>query len=58
MSGSSSRRRLWIALGAICIVGGLVAAALLWNGASQRRSTAIENFARAPIGCDTTLDFI
>lgn len=58
MSGSSSRRGLWIALGAIFIVGGLVAAVLLWTGATQRRNEAIENFARAPIGCDTTLDFI
>ncbi len=58
MSASSSRRGLWIALGAVSIVGGLVAAVLLWNGASQRRDSAIENFARAPIGCDTTLDFI
>lgn len=58
MSASSSRRRAWIGLGAIFIVGGLVAAVLLWNGATQRRTSAIENFARAPIGCDTTLDFI
>lgn len=58
MSASSSRRRVWIALGAAFIVGGLVAAVLLWNGATQRRNSAIENFARAPIGCDTTLDFI
>lgn len=58
MSGSSSRRGLLIALGAVCIVGGLVAAVLLWNSASQRQTSAIENFARAPIGCDTTLDFI
>lgn len=58
MSTSASRRRLWIALGAMFIVGGLVAAALLWSGASQRRTSAIENFARAPVGCDTTLDFV
>ncbi len=58
MSGSSSRRGVWIALGAISIVAGLVGAVLLWNGASQRRSNTIESFARAPIGCDTTLDFI
>lgn len=58
MSASSPRRGVWRALGAMCIVGGLVAAALLWNGASQRRDSAIENLARAPIGCDTTLDFI
>lgn len=58
MSGSSSRRGIWIALGAIFIVGGLVAAVLMWTGASQRQTSAIENFARAPIGCDTTLDFV
>ncbi|MEP6295680.1 MAG: hypothetical protein ABJ382_00005, partial [Ilumatobacter sp.] len=58
MSGSSSRRGVWIALGAISIVAGLVGAVLLWNGASQRRSNTVESFARAPIGCDTTLDFI
>lgn len=58
MSASSSRRGVWIALGAISIVAGLVGAVLLWNGASQRRTNTIEGFARAPIGCDTTLDFI
>lgn len=58
MSGSSSRRAMLIAVGAIFIVGGLVAAVLLWNGGTQRRDSAIQNFARAPIGCDTTLDFI
>lgn len=58
MSTSSPRRGLWITLGAVCIVGGLVAAVLLWSGATQRRTTAIENFARAPVGCDTTLDFV
>lgn len=58
MSARSARRRWWALLGAAFVVGGLVAAVLLWNGASQRRNTAIENFARAPIGCDTTLDFV
>lgn len=57
MSASSSRRRVRVALGAIFVVGGLVGAVVLWNAGSQRRSSAIENYARAPIGCDTTLDF-
>ena len=58
MSGSSTRRRMLLALGSIFIVGGLVAAVVLWNSGTQRQSSTIGNFARAPIGCDTTLDFI
>ncbi len=58
MSGTSSRRGLWIALGSIFVIAGLVGAVVLWNAGTQRRASTIENFARAPIGCDTTLDFV
>ncbi len=39
------------------IVVGVVAALAMWIAASDRRSEAIAGFARAPVGCDTTLDF-
>ncbi len=58
MSASSPRRGLWVTLGVLSIIGGLVAAGVLWGTANQRRASAIENLARAPIGCDTTLDFV
>lgn len=44
-------------LGVIVLVVGLLAAGILWFVAGARRDAAIENLARAPIGCDTTLDF-
>lgn len=52
------RRRPLIALGVVCIVAGLATAAVLWIAATDRRSNAIAAFARAPVGCDTTLDFV
>jgi hypothetical protein len=53
----SSRRRSLLALGAVVIVVGIIGAVAMWMIAGQRRSNAIDDFARAPVGCDTTLDF-
>lgn len=56
MSSTATRRRR-IVVGSTLIVAGLAVAVVLWIVAGSRRSSAIENLARAPIGCDTTLDF-
>ena len=57
MAQSSSRRGVLIGLGALVIVIGLVASVVLWVIGEDRRRDAVESFARAPVGCDTTLDF-
>lgn len=58
MASSSSRRPLLVGLGALFIMAGLAAAAVLWTSAGSRERDAVEGFARAPVGCDTTLDFV
>ncbi len=40
------------------IVVGLVAAVVMWTVGGTRQTDAVEGFARAPVGCDTTLDFV
>lgn len=54
MSGS---RRRQLVVGAVVLVGCLVAGAVLWVIGGQRRDDAVADLARAPVGCDTTLDF-
>lgn len=51
----SGRRR--IVAGAVVVVVCLVAGAVLWFVGGQRRDDAVTALARAPVGCDTTLDF-
>jgi hypothetical protein len=46
-----------VVVGAVLLVGLLVAAGALWLAGSQRRADNVASFARAPVGCDTTLDF-
>lgn len=50
--------RLLTLLGVLTIVVGVVGALVLVGAALQRQTNAIEGFARAPVGCDTTLDFV
>lgn len=54
---SGSKRTKMIVLGSAVIVIGLAAAVALWLTGGSRRTDAVANLARAPIGCDTTLDF-
>lgn len=56
-STSGSRRTGLLVAGAIVLAAGIIAAAVLWSAAGQRHDEAITSLARAPIGCDTTLDF-
>lgn len=50
--------RLLTLLGVFTIVVGVVGALVLVGAAVQRQTNAVEGFARAPVGCDTTLDFV
>lgn len=58
MSEAVARRGPKVAVGALVIVAGLVAASVMWIASGERRSGAVEDLARAPVGCDTTLDFV
>jgi len=57
MSQSSRRRGWMLVLGVAMIVVGLVGAGALWYVSSQRLDDNVADFARAPSGCATTLDF-
>jgi hypothetical protein len=54
---NSNRRPRFLAAGIVVLIVGLPAAAGLWYSAGQRQADAVRNFARAPVGCDTTLNF-
>lgn len=56
-TSSPSRRTGRLVGGVIVLACGIVAAALLWSVAGSRNDDAIRGLARAPIGCDTTLNF-
>ena len=50
--------RVWmLALGVLVIVGALGAAVAMWIAGTDREADNVAGFARAPVGCDTTLDF-
>ena len=57
MSNSSRGRGWMLVLGAVVIVAGLVGAGALWYASGQRVDDNVADFARAPSGCATTLDF-
>jgi hypothetical protein len=46
-----------LVLGAVVLVAGLIGAGALWYASSQRVDDNVADFARAPSGCVTTLDF-
>jgi len=46
-----------LAVGVVALVGLLAVAVALWNASGQRTADNVAGFARAPVGCDTTLDF-
>jgi hypothetical protein len=56
-AGATRRSGRLIATGAVVLVVLLVAAGALWLAGGQRRADNVASFARAPVGCDTTLDF-
>jgi hypothetical protein len=57
MAERTGRRGWMVAVGSVLLVVLLVAAAALWIAAGDRRADNVAAFARAPVGCDTTLDF-
>ncbi len=53
-----ARRSGWMLLvGVLVLVGSIGAAIALWVASGERRTDNVAGFARAPVGCDTTLDF-
>jgi hypothetical protein len=46
-----------LVLGVVLLVGLLGTAVVLWLAAGDRYGDNVAGFARAPVGCDTTLDF-
>jgi hypothetical protein len=44
-------------LGVVLLVGLAVVSVALWIASGDRRADNVAGFARAPVGCDTTLDF-
>ncbi len=57
MTQRADRRGWMLVLGALLIVGLLGAAVALWTAGTGREADNVAGFARAPVGCDTTLDF-
>lgn len=54
---TSGKRTGFLSAGIIVLIVGLLAGAGLLYSAAQREADAVRNLARAPLGCDTTLDF-
>jgi hypothetical protein len=54
---TGKRRKGVLTLGVLLLVGGVVAGILLLMASGKQYDDAVANLARAPVGCDTTLDF-
>ena len=54
---TTAQRTGLLGAGIVVLIVGLLSALGLWISSSQRESDAVRNLARAPIGCDTMLDF-
>ncbi len=57
MTERTGRRRWMIVVGVLLVVGLVGAAVALWIAGGDREADNVAGFARAPVGCDTTLDF-
>ncbi len=57
MAERAARSGWMIAVGVVLVVGTVGAAIALWVAAGQRQADNVAGFARAPVGCETTLDF-
>lgn len=57
MAVTSRGRGTAAAFGLFCLFVGLVGGAVLYIVAERRPATNVEGFARAPVGCNTTLEF-
>ena len=57
MPDRAGRRGWMLVVGTLVLVGLVGAAVVMWIAAGNRRADNVAGFARAPVGCDTTLDF-
>lgn len=57
MSSGDQRRNVLRVVAVIAIVVGVIAGVRIWLAADQRLDDAVAGMARAPVGCDTVLDF-
>lgn len=57
MTGTRPRRWPTVTAAVVALVAAVVAAAVLWSAGSRRYRDNVGAFARAPVGCDTTLEF-
>ncbi len=57
MTSRGGRRGWMLVLGVVVIVGALGVAVAMWLAGASREADNVAGFARAPVGCDTTLDF-
>jgi hypothetical protein len=57
MTERATRRGWMLVVGVLVLVGFLGAAVALWTACGNREADNVAGFARAPVGCDTTLDF-
>lgn len=57
MSAPGRGRRSRVIVGLLVVIVGLVGAVVLWLAASARLDSGVDGLARAPVGCDTVLDF-
>ncbi len=57
MAEHRARRGRMLVVGVLLLVGLLATAVVLWVAAGEREADNVAGFARAPVGCDTTLDF-
>lgn len=58
MAVRSRGRGAAAALGLFCLFVGLVGGAVLYIVAERRPAQTVDGFARAPVGCNTTLEFV
>ena len=56
-TGAGGPGKRLMAAGVLALIVGVLAAAGLWYSAGQRFDDGVSGLARAPVGCDTTLDF-
>ncbi len=57
MAERTGRRGWMLVLGVVLLVGLGIVSVALWIASGDRRADNVAGFARAPVGCDTTLDF-
>lgn len=57
MGTRSTGRGTAVVFGLLLVLAGLVGGGVLWVLSMRRHDDAVDSFARAPVGCTTTLEF-